>query len=103
MVPRRRRKSRPCWPRSSSAKFKFHRRGDALMFDLTGKTALITGASGGIGGAIARRLHGPGATVVLSGTRADAPTADRKRVVEGKSGSVRVDIGGRTKLHKNKH
>jgi 3-oxoacyl-[acyl-carrier protein] reductase len=42
------------------------------MFDLTGKTALVTGASGGIGGAIAKALHGQGATVVLSGTRADA-------------------------------
>ena len=42
------------------------------MFDLTGKTALITGASGGIGGAIARALHGAGAQVMLSGTRADA-------------------------------
>lgn len=41
------------------------------MFDLTGKTALITGASGGIGGAIARVLHGAGATVALSGTRVD--------------------------------
>jgi len=39
------------------------------MFDLTGKSALITGASGGIGGAIARALHGAGATVALSGTR----------------------------------
>jgi 3-oxoacyl-[acyl-carrier protein] reductase len=39
------------------------------MFDLTGKTALITGASGGIGGAIAKALHGAGATVGLSGTR----------------------------------
>ncbi|SMX50410.1 3-oxoacyl-ACP reductase FabG [Maliponia aquimaris] len=39
------------------------------MFDLTGKTALITGASGGIGGSIARALHGAGATVGLSGTR----------------------------------
>ena len=39
------------------------------MFDLTGKTALITGASGGIGAAIARALHGAGATVGLSGTR----------------------------------
>ena len=39
------------------------------MFDLTGKTALITGASGGIGAEIARALHGAGATVGLSGTR----------------------------------
>ena len=39
------------------------------MFDLSGKTALVTGASGGIGGAIARALHGQGATVALSGTR----------------------------------
>jgi 3-oxoacyl-[acyl-carrier protein] reductase len=39
------------------------------MFDLTGKAALVTGASGGIGGAIARALHGQGATVGLSGTR----------------------------------
>lgn len=39
------------------------------MFDLTGKTALITGASGGIGGAIASALHQAGATVALSGTR----------------------------------
>lgn len=39
------------------------------MFDLTGKTALVTGASGGIGGAIAQALHGAGATVAISGTR----------------------------------
>ena len=39
------------------------------MFDLTGKTALVTGASGGIGGEIARALHKAGATVMLSGTR----------------------------------
>ncbi|MFC0280604.1 3-oxoacyl-[acyl-carrier-protein] reductase [Falsigemmobacter intermedius] len=42
------------------------------MFDLTGKTALVTGASGGIGAAVARALHGAGAVVTLSGTR-EAP------------------------------
>jgi 3-oxoacyl-[acyl-carrier protein] reductase len=41
------------------------------MFDLTGKSALITGASGGIGAEIARALHGAGATVALSGTRVE--------------------------------
>lgn len=57
------------------------------MFDLTGKKALITGASGGIGGAIAKALHGAGATVALSGTRVDplqalaAELGDRAHVV----------------------
>jgi 3-oxoacyl-[acyl-carrier protein] reductase len=40
------------------------------MFSLAGKTALITGASGGIGAAVAKALHGAGATIAISGTRA---------------------------------
>jgi 3-oxoacyl-[acyl-carrier protein] reductase len=54
------------------------------MFDLTGMTALVTGASGGIGSAIAKALAAQGARVALSGTRADALEA------------VRAEIGGET-------
>jgi 3-oxoacyl-[acyl-carrier protein] reductase len=59
------------------------------MFDLTGRTALVTGATGGIGGAIARALHVQGATVALTGTRRDALDAlagelgDRVHVLPG--------------------
>jgi 3-oxoacyl-[acyl-carrier protein] reductase len=57
------------------------------MFELTGKSALVTGASGGIGAAIARALHGAGATVALSGTRVEpleslaAALGDRSHVL----------------------
>lgn len=54
------------------------------MFDLTGKCALVTGASGGIGSDIARALHKQGATVALSGTRKDA--------LDG----LAAELGGRT-------
>src|SRR5579864_6912092 len=47
------------------------RRDRRLMFDLSGKCALVTGASGGIGEAIAQAFHVQGATVSLSGTRRD--------------------------------
>ena len=57
------------------------------MFDLTGKTALVTGASGGIGGAIAKALHAQGATVCLSGTRREALEA-----VAAELGNERVHI-----------
>jgi 3-oxoacyl-[acyl-carrier protein] reductase len=50
------------------------------MFNLAGKTALVTGATGGIGGAIARALHGAGATVAISGRQADKLEAFAKEL-----------------------
>ncbi len=64
------------------------------MFDLSGKKAIITGASGGIGGAIARALHSAGATVTLSGTRRDPLEAlaselgDRAHIVTANLGDA---------------
>jgi 3-oxoacyl-[acyl-carrier protein] reductase len=52
----------------------------STIFDLTGKSALVTGASGGIGGEIARALHAQGASIVLSGTRAEALDALRQEL-----------------------
>jgi 3-oxoacyl-[acyl-carrier protein] reductase len=84
------------------------------MFDLSGRTALVTGASGGIGGAIARALHRQGAEVMLSGTREAAlralagelggertrlaladlsdPTAPERLVKEAEEAMGRLDI-----------
>lgn len=56
------------------------------MFDLTGKRALITGASGGIGAQIVRALHAAGATVALSGTR------------EGPLAALAAELGTRTHI-----
>ncbi len=53
------------------------------MFDLKGKGALVTGASGGIGGAIARALHANGARVALSGTRGDVLKALASELGDG--------------------
>jgi 3-oxoacyl-[acyl-carrier protein] reductase len=52
------------------------------MFDLTARTALVTGATGGIGGAIARMLHAQGATIAISGTRNDALERVASELVE---------------------
>ncbi len=57
------------------------------MFDLSGKTALVTGATGGIGASIARALHSQGANVALSGTRADVLDA------------LKAELGERAQVH----
>ena len=64
------------------------------MFDLTGKTALVTGASGGIGGAVARALHAQGATVVLHGTRAEKLEALQKDL-GARAFALAVDLSDR--------
>jgi 3-oxoacyl-[acyl-carrier protein] reductase len=61
------------------------------MFNLTGKTALVTGASGGIGGAIARALHDQGAHVVLSGTRESALQA-LAETLDGRTTVLTADL-----------
>ncbi len=62
------------------------------MFELAGKGALVTGASGGIGGDIARALHAQGATVALSGTRGEALEALRAELKE-RAACVTCDLG----------
>jgi 3-oxoacyl-[acyl-carrier protein] reductase len=64
------------------------------MFDLSGRTAFVTGASGGIGAAIARSLAAQGATVALGGTRLE-PLQALAAELEGKAHIVVADIGDR--------
>jgi len=61
------------------------------MFDLTGKTALVTGATGGIGAAIARALHAQGAHVVLSGTR-EAVLQERAAELGARTSAVPANL-----------
>ncbi|MGF1550889.1 MAG: 3-oxoacyl-[acyl-carrier-protein] reductase [Paracoccaceae bacterium] len=64
------------------------------MFDLTGRVALVTGASGGIGSAIAKALHAQGATVALSGTR-EGPLAALVEELGGRAHAVPCDLADR--------
>jgi 3-oxoacyl-[acyl-carrier protein] reductase len=69
------------------------------MFELTGKRALVTGASGAIGGAIARAFHQQGATVVLSGTKRAALDALASELGEGAK-VVTCDLGDKDQVEK---
>ena len=62
------------------------------MFDLSGKSALVTGASGGIGGAIAKALHARGANVGLSGTRTE-PLEKLKAELGERAHVLPADLG----------
>lgn len=65
------------------------------MFDLTDRRALVTGASGGIGGAIARKLHKQGAHVILSGRRQEALDALAADLGE-RTATLAADLGAET-------
>ena len=67
------------------------------MFDLTGKSALVTGASGGIGEAVARALHAQGASVVLHGTRAEKLKSLRQQLGD-RAFSLAVDLSERDQV-----
>ena len=67
------------------------------MFNLTGKAALVTGASGGIGEAVARALHARGATVVLHGTRAEKLESLQQQLGE-RAFTLAVDLSDRNQV-----
>ncbi len=66
------------------------------MFDLSGTTALVTGATGGLGGAIARALHAQGARVAVSGTRREALDAIAADLGDGPV--LPCDLGDRSQV-----
>jgi 3-oxoacyl-[acyl-carrier protein] reductase len=68
---------------------------EVIMFDLNGKSALVTGASGGIGAAIARALHGAGASVALSGTR-EGPLTELAAELGGRAHVLACDLSDAT-------
>jgi 3-oxoacyl-[acyl-carrier protein] reductase len=68
-----------------------------MMFDLTGRTALVTGATGGIGGAIARALHGRGASIALSGTKSEKLDAIAGEL-GGRAHVLRCDLADRAQV-----
>jgi 3-oxoacyl-[acyl-carrier protein] reductase len=70
-----------------------------MMFDLTGRSAFVTGASGGIGAAIARALAGQGATVAIGGTRLE-PLQALAAELGDKAHIVTADIGDRAAADK---
>ncbi len=67
------------------------------MFDLAGRTALVTGATGGLGGAIARALHARGAKLAISGTRAEALRALAAELGDG-CAVLPCDLGERAQV-----
>lgn len=67
------------------------------MFDLTGKTALVTGASGGIGAGIAKAFHKAGANIVISGRQADKLN-ELKSELKDRTSSVVCDLGDRKQV-----
>jgi 3-oxoacyl-[acyl-carrier protein] reductase len=69
------------------------------MFDLSGKTALVTGATGGIGGAIAKMLHARGATVALSGRQTDKLEALKSELKE-RAVVMPCDLGSKEQVGK---
>src|SRR5215211_8173792 len=70
-----------------------------MLFDLAGKTALVTGATGGIGAAIAQALHAQGATVALSGTRVEVLDALQRKLGE-RSHSFQCDLARADEVEK---